>query len=99
DNAIRHAPEGGTIRASIRTDAPGWVEVTVRDDGEGFADDVREVAFEPFTRGDPARNVATGTAGLGLAIARGIVEAHGGTITIGPGPGGEITFRLPRSAG
>ena len=98
DNAIRHAPEGGTIRASIRTDAPGWVEVTVRDDGEGFPDDVREVAFEPFTRGDPARNVATGTAGLGLAIARGIVEAHGGTITIGPGPGGEIAFRLPRSA-
>lgn len=98
DNAIRHAPEGGSVRTAIRTDERAWAEVTVCDDGEGFPDDVRAVALEPFTRGDPARNVATGTAGLGLAIAKGIVEAHGGTITIGPGPGGEITFRLPRSA-
>ena len=98
DNAIRHSPEGGTIRSVIETDGRTWVEVTVRDEGPGFPDELRSVAFEPFTRGDPARDVATGTAGLGLAIARGIVDAHAGTITIGPGPGAEVTVRLPRSA-
>jgi signal transduction histidine kinase len=96
DNAIRHSPAGGTIRTAI-TSADGWVEVRVVDSGPGFPDDVRAVAFEPFSRGDPARDVATGTAGLGLAIARGIVTAHGGTIAVGAGPGGEIVVRLPRT--
>ena len=98
DNAIRHSPEGGTIRTEVVVDGEGWVEVRVRDHGPGFPDDLRSVAFEPFTRGDPARDLATGTAGLGLAIARGIVTAHGGTIAIGPGSGGDVRVRLPRSA-
>ena len=96
DNAIRHSPDGGTIIGTIETDGRGWVEVSIHDDGPGFPDDLRDVAFEPFTRGDPARDIATGTAGLGLAIARGIVETHHGTIAIGPGPGATVTVRLPR---
>jgi two-component system, OmpR family, sensor histidine kinase BaeS len=98
DNAIRHSPDGGSVVTAIETDGDGWVEVRVRDQGPGFPDELRDVAFEPFTRGDAARDVATGTAGLGLAIARGIVVAHGGSIAIGPGPGGEVHLRLPRNA-
>lgn len=97
DNAIRHSPEGGVVLTRIVVDGE-CVEVTVRDDGDGFPAELRDVAFEPFTRGDPARNVATGTAGLGLAIARGIVEAHDGSIALGAGPGGEVVVRLPHSA-
>jgi signal transduction histidine kinase len=99
DNAIRHSPDGGTIRTSIDTDGDRWVEVRVLDQGPGFPDELRAVAFEPFTRGDPARDLATGTAGLGLAIAHGIVAAHRGSIAIGPGPSGDVRIRLPRSAG
>lgn len=96
DNAIRHSPDGGAIHTEVRDDGGAWVEVGIRDEGPGFPDELRDTAFEPFTRGDPARNVATGTAGLGLAIARGIVETHGGTIAIGPDPGGDVRVRLPR---
>ncbi len=97
DNAIRHSPAGGEVTTEVvlRDDA---VVVTVRDQGPGFPDDIRETAFEAFTRGDPARNIATGTAGLGLAIARGIVEAHGGAIELGNGPGGAVQVFLPRPA-
>jgi len=94
DNAIRHSPSGGTVRVVV--DRFGDVAVVrVTDEGPGFPDDVRAVAFEPFTRGDTARDVRTGTAGLGLAIARGIVVAHGGTIEIGDGPGGDVSFTVP----
>lgn len=103
DNAIRHSPPDGTIHTEIScptgsADGRGCVELSVRDDGPGFPPELVAAAFEPFTRGDPARDVATGTAGLGLAIARGIVIAHDGTIAIGPGPGGEVRIRLPRPA-
>ena len=55
----------------------------------------RERAFEPFTRADPARDTRTGTAGLGLAIARGIVTAHDGEVGLGDGPGGVVVITLP----
>ena len=73
------------------------IVLRIVDEGEGFPPDLRERAFDAFTRGDPARNVATGTAGLGLAIARGIVLAHGGSIGIAdvPGGGGVVEVRLP----
>jgi two-component system, OmpR family, sensor histidine kinase BaeS len=98
DNAIRHSPEGGTVTTEIESDGR-QVCVVVRDDGAGFPPDLRATAFDAFTRGDPARNVATGTAGLGLAIARGIVEAHGGSIAIGDGPGGVVRISLPLDPG
>ena len=94
DNAIRHSPEGGTIRVSVDVDGSGAL-VAVRDEGEGFADHIRATAFEAFTRADEARDVRTGTAGLGLAIAKGIVAAHGGRIGIGDGPGGDVWFTVP----
>lgn len=99
DNAIRHSPDDSEVRADVLclmpAGRPPVAVVRVTDEGLGFPDDFRARAFEPFTRADAARNVATGTAGLGLSIARGIVVAHGGTIAIGDGPGGVVEFRLP----
>jgi signal transduction histidine kinase len=87
DNAIRHAPHGGTVRLVLR-----GTSISVVDDGPGFPAEFRRVAFDRFTRADPARSGA-GT-GLGLAIARGIVEAHGGTISIDEGVGGRVRVQL-----
>jgi signal transduction histidine kinase len=96
ENGIRHSGGTGGVVVSVGQE-PGadGARLTVVDSGPGFADDVREVAFEAFTRGDEARDVRTGTAGLGLAIAKGIVEAHGGRIGLGDGPGGSVWIVLP----
>jgi two-component system, OmpR family, sensor histidine kinase BaeS len=81
DNAVRHSPNGGTVRVALATTAD-HVEFTVADDGPGFPPEFRSAAFEPFRRADPSRNASTGNAGLGLAICKAIVDAHGGTIEI-----------------
>ena len=94
DNAARHAPPGSTIRLQVATEADTAV-VHVRDDGAGFPDDLLERAFESFVRADEARTRDGAGAGLGLAIARGLVEAHGGTVRAHPGPGGHVEVRLP----
>ena len=67
----------------------------VRDEGTGFPTEFRDRAFEPFTLADPARDTRTGTAGLGLSITRGIVNAHDGTVALGDGPGGDVRISLP----
>jgi signal transduction histidine kinase len=95
DNAIRHAPAGTTVRTSVVVDGARAV-VRVVDDGPGFPSELHERAFDAFTRGDPARDVRTGTAGLGLAIAKGIVNAHDGAICIVTHAGGAVEFTLPR---
>ena len=69
--------------------------VAVADSGPGFSDGHGRSAFEEFVTADPARSRANDGAGLGLAIARGIVAAHGGTIWAEPGPGGLVAFRIP----
>jgi two-component system sensor histidine kinase BaeS len=96
DNAIRHSPAGSTVHTCVEANGSGVV-LRVVDEGDGFPSEMRERAFDPFTRGDPARNVTTGTAGLGLAIARGIVSAHGGSVSVLDGPGGVVEVRLDRS--
>lgn len=99
DNAIRHSPDGGTVRIVVDVEGADVDTVSavvhVCDQGNGFADHIRSNAFEAFTRADEARDVRTGTAGLGLAIAKGIVVAHGGEIGLGDGPGGEVWFSIP----
>jgi signal transduction histidine kinase len=73
------------------------VEVTVRDTGEGIpAQDAAHI-FERFYRGEKSRNRGTGGAGLGLAIAQGIVRAHGGDIRVESqvGKGTNFTFIIP----
>jgi signal transduction histidine kinase len=97
DNAIRHSPERRDVTVALsRID--GGVRFDVRDEGPGFPDALRERAFDRFVRGDEARTRDAG-AGLGLAIAKGIVEAHGGRISIGPGPGGMVSVELPGRPG
>lgn len=92
DNAIRHSPRGGRVTLAI--EAGERVRISVTDEGPGFPDSFRPIAFEPFTRADEAREAA-GSSGLGLAIAKALVEGHGGTIALGPGPGGAVVLELP----
>jgi len=91
-NAIRHTPADGSVTVRARTES-GGVEVEVSDEGEGIAPGDGERVFEAFYRGDAARG--EDGAGLGLAISRAIVEAHGGRIWLEPGtPGTRIRFTL-----
>jgi len=94
DNAIRHTPSGGKVQLVIKT-GTDEVSVTVLDDGPGFDPSFVSRALEPFARADDSRNRSMGGAGLGLAIAKGVVEAHGGGIEIESGPGGQVAVTLP----
>ncbi len=98
DNAIRHTPAGGQITLTA-ADAGELVQVDVADTGEGVADADRQAAFEPFYRGEKSRARDGAGAGLGLAIARGLVEAHGGRIWIQATSrqGSVFTFTLPKA--
>jgi len=91
-NAIRHTPADGSVTVRARSAGRG-VEVEVADSGEGISDADGERVFEAFYRGDAARG--EGGAGLGLAISRAIVEAHGGKIWLEHGsPGTRVHFTL-----
>ena len=70
------------------------VFVAVEDTGEGIPDDVVETVFDRFRRADPSRARATGGAGLGLAIAKNLVNAHGARIEADRRPKGGTTFRF-----
>jgi signal transduction histidine kinase len=95
-NSLRYSPSGGRILIAAERASEG-VQVTVDDDGPGFDEEDIPRLFEQFYRGEQARSRATGGAGLGLAIARGIVEAHDGRIWAEniPAGGARIGFILP----
>jgi signal transduction histidine kinase len=95
-NGIRHTPPGGRVLLGA-ADHPDHATIWVRDACGGIPQDEVPYVFERHWRGDPART-AEG-AGLGLAIARGLVEAHGGAIDVANVSGGcQFTVRLPRQA-
>jgi signal transduction histidine kinase len=94
-NAIRHTPADGTVvvRAQPAGDA---VEIEVADSGAGIAAQERDRVFEPFFRGGAQAARPADGAGLGLAISRAIVEAHGGRIWLEDAPlGTRVKFSLP----
>lgn len=97
-NALRHTPAGGEVTVSAGRSA-GEVRVEVRDTGEGIAAADLPRVFEQFYRGEKSRSRATGGAGLGLAIARAVVAAHGGRIGAesAPGQGTRVFFSLPQA--
>jgi len=95
-NAVRYTPQGGQILTKANRH-DGVVEVIVEDNGPGFDPQDIPRLFEQFYRGEQARSRATGGAGLGLAIAKGIVEAHGGQIWAKnlPEGGACVGFSIP----
>jgi signal transduction histidine kinase len=97
DNAIRHTPEGGRI-AITAVDVGHEIQVDVADTGEGIAEVDLPSVFDRFYRGEKSRSRDSGGAGLGLAIARGLVEAQGGRIWARStkGEGSVFSFTLPK---
>ncbi|MDU1692057.1 MAG: ATP-binding protein, partial [Bradyrhizobium sp.] len=92
DNALKY---GRVADVALRTEAAHAVLI-VDDQGPGIPPDKRNAMLEPFTRMDMSRNRSTGGAGLGLAVVRTLVEAHGGSIEIADAPrGARIIVRLP----
>lgn len=97
DNALRHTPPGGTVTLSCRY-VDGWVEYAVADTGEGIIRTHLPHVFDRFYRSDTARDREHGGSGIGLTIAKILVQAHGGSISVdsaGFGKGATFTVRLP----
>jgi len=99
DNASKYAPAGTTITISARREVDDAVAISVEDEGPGIPPHARELAFEKFYRGDDRTVGSTRMGiGMGLAIAKGIVEAHGGHIWIetpASGRGARVVFTVP----
>lgn len=99
ENAVRYSPEGGLVEMKVVTANGGAARVIVEDQGAGIPADELPHIFDRFYRGDRSRNRATGGFGLGLAIAKALVEAYGGSIRAEstPGQGTRMTVELPIS--
>lgn len=94
DNALRYTPENGRIRITVEQTAAG-LQIQVADSGAGIKPDDLPHVFDRFYRADSARSREQGSAGLGLAIVRAIVEAHGGSVAVAsPGLNQGSTFIL-----
>ena len=97
DNALRHTPAGGQVTVAAQS-REGEVELVVRDNGEGIPSDQLPRVFERFYRVDAGRSRTRGGSGIGLTIARALVEAHGGRIraeSAGPDTGAAFAVTLP----
>jgi signal transduction histidine kinase len=97
-NALRHTPSGGSIELCASA-ADDVVSLSVTDSGAGIAPEHVSHVFERFYKGDASRAAGSGGSGLGLSIAKAIVERHGGTIEVASTPGRTVfTIRLPHQS-
>jgi signal transduction histidine kinase len=98
DNARKFTPSGGRVLLRVREDATGNAVVLVRDTGVGIDVSLLPHVFEPFAQAEQSIDRKHGGLGLGLAVAKGLIELHGGTIDVasaGRGKGTEFTVRIP----
>jgi heavy metal sensor kinase len=97
ENAVHYTPEGGTVDIAVVRRGRNSAEITVEDHGAGISPEDLPHVFERFYRGDPSRSRSTGGFGLGLAIAKALIEAYGGKIFAEstPGKGTRVTVELP----
>ncbi len=96
-NAVKFTPAGGTVSVTVRLSGKAG-EIVVRDSGAGIPGDFLPSVFEPFRQADASRTRRHGGLGLGLAIVRQLVEAHGGAVRVdsaGEGQGATFSVRLP----
>jgi len=98
DNAIKFSRKGGTVEVRIMANQPDLAAFEIEDHGIGMSDDEQQRALQPFGQAQPATTRTYGGTGLGLPITKGLVEAHGGTLTISSRAGHGTTVRivLPR---
>lgn len=97
-NALRHTESGGKILVTVSIKSPEEICVLVQDTGMGIPQEDLPNVFDRFYRADKSRNRSRGGSGIGLAIAKQIVEAHGGTISVesvGSNKGNSFQFTLP----
>jgi signal transduction histidine kinase len=96
DNAIKFTSSGGRVVVEVARE-DGWARVSVRDTGIGIPAAAQSRIFERFFRADPARSSGVDGVGLGLSLARWIVERHHGRIGVEsrPGEGATFTVHLP----
>ncbi len=98
-NAAKFTPRGGRVTVSVATEgAPRQAVLRVSDTGMGFSPDIAARLFEPFMQADTTLARSKGGLGLGLALVKGLVEQHGGSVEArseGPGRGSELVVRLP----
>ncbi len=100
ENALKFTPAGGCVELRAATEQPDWVRLSIQDTGAGIPSEALGHVFERFYRADSSRTRQSshpGGSGLGLSLARELVEAHGGTITISSsvGQGTTVILRLP----
>jgi signal transduction histidine kinase/CheY-like chemotaxis protein len=97
-NAVRFTPRGGHVEATIEASGPDHALLSVRDDGVGIAPEVLPRIFEPFVQAPQGLQRELGGLGLGLALVKGLVEMHGGTVraeSAGLGCGARLSVTLP----
>jgi signal transduction histidine kinase len=99
-NIVGNAVKYGSYATVAIAGTPSGLSITVEDDGSGIPDGEMERVFQPFVRLDESRGRETGGSGLGLTIARAVIIAHGGVITLANRPGGglRVTITLPALA-
>jgi signal transduction histidine kinase/ActR/RegA family two-component response regulator len=97
-NAVRYTPAGGRVSLAASRDSDGNATLRVEDDGCGIAPDLLPRIFEPFVQAEMPIHRADGGLGLGLALVKGVIDLHGGSVVIasaGSGKGCTVTVRLP----